>query len=146
MNAVQKEVKTRSRKNSIPVFEPTKNPVSNVMLISTSGIEPEYGMGATLCYHNDRHAATIIEVRDYRDTTIIVVQEDLATRIDYNGASFDQRYNFKMNPQGRKYMYMFKEGRWEGVKINENSGRIVKSRNNPALIIGTKDHFFDFTK
>ena len=126
------------------VFEPTKNVVSNAMLLSVHGVEPTVGMGATLCYFKDRHAATIVEVTEYKNVSMIRVQEDVAKRTDKNGASFDQHYDYQPNPNGRAYTYRFKNGRWVGAQINEN-GRIVTARNFPALVIGVRDQFYDFS-
>ena len=151
MNALTKHVVTKNRKQSRepkskPItFAPTGNLVSNAMLISVHGIEPEVGMGATLCYYSDRHAATITEVVDYKNVSMIRVQEDIAKRTDRNGASFDQTYEYEKNPNGRTYTYRYKNGRWVGAAINEN-GRVVTARNYPALIIGVRDQFYDFSK
>lgn len=135
---------SQKQKDSGLVFEPTKNLISNAMLVSIAGIEPAIGMGATLCFHADRHAATITKIKEYRYTTLITVQEDIAVRTDKNGVSFDQKYDYKPNPEGREYSYRYKDGRWVGAKESE-SGRVVLVRHNPALIIGVRDHFFDFS-
>ncbi len=62
---------------------------------------PEVGMGATLIYWSDREPATIIQVAP--NLKKIVLQLDKSTRLDNNGCSESQSYNYEPNPEGTIY-------------------------------------------
>jgi hypothetical protein len=72
--------------------------------------DPVVGMGATRLSWTDRDPFTIVEVIDART---IVVQEDEARRIDRNGMSECQTYEFTPDPDARRVTLTFrKNGRW----------------------------------
>ena len=66
-------------------------------------IEVKVGDGATMVYYSDRHACTIIEIAD--NGSYIKVQKDKATRIDNNGMSDCQDYEFERDPKGAVYTF-----------------------------------------
>ena len=66
-------------------------------------IEVKVGDGATMLYYSDRHACTIIEIAD--NGSYIKVQKDKATRIDNNGMSECQDYEFERDPKGAVYTF-----------------------------------------
>ncbi len=70
-----------------------------------SGINPlevgMVGMGATIVMWSDRHAATIVKVT----RTQIHVQQDNARRIDGNGVSIYQEYEYTPNPKAKIIVY-----------------------------------------
>src|SRR3990170_3661606 len=71
--------------------------------------KPEVGMGATMLSWTDRTAATIVEV--LKGSKVIVIQEDHATRIDKNGMSDCQDYEYSPDPTAtRQYYKMNKDG------------------------------------
>lgn len=73
--------------------------------------QPEVGMGVTICMYSDRHAATVVEVRS--DTTI-VVQEDISTRVDDNGMSESQIYEYQRDARAPKRTFTRrKDGTWK---------------------------------
>src|SRR5690606_11035234 len=83
---------------------------------------PEVGMGATEILYTDRHPYTIIEVNEKK--TRIVVQQDNAKRIDNNGMSETQCYEYSPNPEARKrVLTLRKTGQWiekgESLKGNK---------------------------
>ena len=99
-------------------------------------VKPEVGMGATLLFWSDRHAATVVEVSD--DGKRIAVVEDIATRIDNNGMSEAQEYKFEQNPNGHKvYFTLRKNGSYvqEGQSMKE--GQRVK--------VGMREQYYDFS-
>ena len=61
--------------------------------------EPVVGMGATILLWTDRHAATITEVFVLGKYTYVKVRQDTSKRIDKNGMSEDQDYEFTPNPR-----------------------------------------------
>lgn len=75
---------------------------------------PEVGDGVTFLYWTDRKPGTIIEVS--KSGRVITVQEDTATRIDSNGMSDAQSYEYSPNPEGAVSKYSKrKDGRWKAV-------------------------------
>lgn len=71
---------------------------------------PVVGMGVTRCCWSDRHPYEIIEVKDDRH---IVVREMHAKRIDTNGMSDCQDYEYTSNENGRvQELFLTKQGRW----------------------------------
>lgn len=96
-------------------------------------IRPEVGMGATEHLWSDRHAYTIIEVSPSLKT--IKLQADNSRRIDTNGMSEVQEYEFTPNPKGPTRVACLRaDGRYHigGVKGNPVS-------------IGYRDAYYDFT-
>ncbi len=80
------------------------------MSMSPAQPTPLVGMGATICYVNDRYPATIIQLIGLKT---VVVQEDRYRRTDSNGLSEDQSYDYKPNPSGMKRTFTLrKSGRW----------------------------------
>ena len=102
---------------------------------------PTIGMGATILNWTDRKAGTIIEV----NKTIIRVQEDNATRIDNNGMSECQEYEYTANPDG--YVHTFrqdKNGMWSAVYFNEKTKRYNKSGGS-GVLIGRREQYHDYS-
>jgi len=96
--------------------------------------QPVVGMGATELCWTDRHPYTVIEVKS---ANVIVVQADDCVRIDNNGMSEDQRYEFKANLNGRKaVLRRAKNGRWY------SKGGM---HNGTCYSIGERDSYHDFS-
>lgn len=106
--------------------------------------EPVVGMGATLLGWTDRNPATIVEVFKIGKTQYVLVQEDNAKRVDNNGMSEDQTYEYTPNPDAYKKAFRIgRNGLWEAVIKNEND-RYVKSGGN-GLRIGEREKYYDFS-
>jgi hypothetical protein len=106
----------------------------NRMMDSTNAKDPEVGDGATILLWSDRHAATIIEVVNFKSgpnkgkPRLITVQEDKAIRVDNLGMSDVQDYRYERNEQGAKRTYTAKkDGTFKG------------------LLIGHRKHYYDFS-
>lgn len=104
---------------------------------------PEVGDGATLLGWSDRYPATVIEVFKKGKFDYIVVQEDSATRIDDNGMSEVQDYEYTRNPNGRKETFRVVEDRFERVYRAE-SGRF-KKESGYGLWVGRRESYHDFS-
>jgi hypothetical protein len=103
--------------------------------------EPVVGMGVTMLSYTDRDAGTIVEVNTKK--RYIAVVEDNAKRIDSNGLSESQVYEFTPNPDGYVYYYRKdKKNQWRKCYYNENK-RLVFGRG--GLILGKRDKYYDFT-
>lgn len=107
----------------------------------TANPTPAVGMGATTCMWSDRHAVTIVEVTK----KYIVTQADNSKRIDSNGMSESQDYEYTPNPDAYKqYWKLDKNGSFRMAHHNEN-GRLVFSGSSTHLAIGYRDEFYDFS-
>ena len=107
--------------------------------------EPTVGMGATILGWTDRHAGTIVKVETINGSVFVTVQEDTAKRVDKNGMSECQDYEFAANPNGAKTIFRrAKNGRWDTVCFNTTTKRWNKLEGN-GLTIDRRDHYYDFS-
>lgn len=85
--------------------------LQNRLLERASGQpEPQVGMGVTECLYTDREPYEIIEVKDERH---IVVRGLDCRRVDSNGLSECQEYEYTSNPDRATYtLYKRKDGTW----------------------------------
>ena len=73
--------------------------------------EPTVGMGVTMLSWTDRDAGTIVEVNMKK--RYIAVTEDSKKRIDNNGISESQEYEYNSVMDGHRYYYRKdKKGQW----------------------------------
>lgn len=107
----------------------------------TKTVDPVVGMGATECMWSDRHAVTIVEVTD----KYLVTQADHCKRVDSNGMSESQEYEYTPNPDAHKqYWKKDKNGAYRQAWHNEN-GRLVFNGSSSHLGIGYRDEFYDYS-
>ena len=100
------------------------------------------GMGVTMLSWSDRSAGTIIEVNTKKN--YIVVTDDDCKRIDNNGMSECQEYEYTTNPDGyKRYFRKDKNNQWRAMHHNEN-GRLVYSGGN-GLRVGEREKYHDFS-
>ena len=109
---------------------------------------PTVGMGATLLSYTDRHPATIVAVTELsskRWKYQVELTEDRARRVDSNGMSESQEYEFTTNPDARRQVFRMERdgGRWIEMRRNDN-GRWIVSHNR-GLRIGERDKYHDFS-
>lgn len=103
--------------------------------------EPVVGMGATECLWSDRHAVTIVEVT----AKYIVTQADTTKRVDTNGMSESQEYEYTPNPEAYKqYWKKDQKGQYRQAHHNEK-GNLVFNGSSTHLGIGYRDEFYDFS-
>lgn len=105
---------------------------------------PEVGEAATLLSYSDRSPGTVIETFKSGKFDFIVVQEDNYKRIDNNGMSEDQEYEYSRNPDGCTSTWRLNGERWERVYKSEETGRW--RRTNGGITIGRRERFYDFTR
>ncbi len=116
------------------LLTPTNSLVNNLMANSKSPT-PAVGMGATELQWTDRSPYTIVEVKS---ASRIVVQADSSKRIDGNGMSESQDYEYSPNPNGRKVVVTLrKNGRW----VAEGQ----PAKNGTTFAIGYRDAYHDFS-
>ena len=74
---------------------------------------PAIGDGATLLYWTDRDPATVTRIEKIRGRYRVYIRLDKATRLDSNGMSDAQDYEFTPDPDAREEECRFRKGRWE---------------------------------
>jgi hypothetical protein len=109
--------------------------------------EPVLYMAATITGWSDRYPATVVEIIRKGTTTMVTVCEDDAKRIDKNGMSESQEYEFTFNPDGR--LWHFKQTApdtpWKQVSFNRDTKRWILSKCGNGLILGRRNKYFDFS-
>ena len=122
--------------------------VNHLMSRGTRGQpEPVVGMGATMLSWSDRHPATIIAVeKDKQGRWLITTQADHYDRVDGNGMSESQTYEYSPNPNGFKQLWRFEENRggWRAV-ARTDKGRLVLTGSGSGLRIGQREKYHDFS-
>ena len=104
------------------------------------------GMGATLLGWTDRYPATITQVYANKVGEIveIAIQEDLAKRVDNNGMSECQDYEFEADPNGTCYRFKKdRKGMWREIRMGDK-GRMVFTGGR-GLRIGEREKYSDFS-
>lgn len=102
--------------------------ITNRIMEMNATSEITVGMGATITMFSDRHACTVIAFTH----NTVNVQMDHATRIDKNGISDCQKYEYSANSNG--VVATFKKSK-KGV---------YKSIGYSGLVLGTRQHYHDF--
>ena len=114
--------------------------------------EPKIGMGATEYMWTDRHPYSVIQVDKKwkgKNFDIVVIQRDDAKRIDNNGMSESQTYEFTPNIEAdvsylRSYTYE-KDGKtwkyYSPVRWNQKSNRWNKGGR--AVTLGRREKYWD---
>ena len=107
---------------------------------------PYVGMGATLLSWSDRHAGTIVETFTKNGSLYIKVQEDKAIRVDKNGMSESQDYEYMADLNGSISYFRKTEpyGFWKKVVINPKTGRFNLGGCG-GVKIGVRDEYYDFS-
>lgn len=104
---------------------------------------PYVGMPATLLSWTDRNPATVIEVNMTK--RYIVVQDDNYQRIDTNGLSESQEYEYTPNHDAPTRIFRKdKKGQWVQHFLNPKTNRLVQSRG-CGLRLGKREKYHDFS-
>jgi hypothetical protein len=100
----------------------------------TRSKQPEVGMGVTELMYSDRHPYTVTKILSPRK---IIVQADDCKRIDNNGFSESQEYEYTPNPEAPLVtLRLNKYGRWKRAGDPEGS----------TYLIGEREEYYDFTR
>ena len=103
--------------------------------------EPEVGMGATILGWTDRHAGTVIAY----DGKVVTIQRDICIRVDKNGMSEDQAYQYKPNPDGRiDHFKRDRKGAWRLCERKAN-GRWAFIDIRYSLMLGHREEYYDYS-
>jgi hypothetical protein len=104
----------------------------------------QVGQPATLLSWTDRYPATVVEVFKKGLYTYVVVQSDDYKRIDSNGMSEAQEYEYKRNPEGAMTTFKLVGGKLVSVRKNKTSGRYVRNHG-AGCVIGVRERYYDFS-
>lgn len=131
---------------------------------TTPGDEVKVGTGATTLMWSDRHAATVVAVRHFKTGTRkgqvkeVDVQYDVATRVDTNGMSESQEYEYAPNTDGPVATYRVDaKGRYRRLEAagstmtQDPDGMWVHVPYGPyrmgteGLLVGSRKEYHDFS-
>ena len=130
-----RETRTRETEKNMKKIDEVELIHINNLQGEAKQAEPKVGMGATELMWTDRRPCTIIEVRS---ATCIVVQADHAQRIDANGMSDMQNYEYTLNPNApTTVVTRRKNGAWVCKGQPMRSGR--------RYAIGHREKYHDFS-
>jgi hypothetical protein len=127
------------------MFGSLQNRLQERMVIGAP--EPQIGQGATIMCYSDRHPATIVEIKKIGKATLLTLQQDTAKRIDKNGMSESQEYEYERDLNG--YLYYFKQKepntRWVHMMLNPETNRLNVVKGGRGLFIGEREEYYDFS-
>lgn len=110
-----------------------------------SGPQPEVGMPATFLHWTDRSPGTVREVFTKGPWTYVGVSGDDYKRIDKNGFSESQTYEYDTTDKGDRTWFRRKEGgKWMGTRQNRDTGRWV-AHNSSGIAFGYREKYHDFS-
>jgi hypothetical protein len=104
---------------------------------ATKTVEPAIGMGATIIHFSDRTACTIVGIKSFKTgakagtVRQIVLQRDIATRIDGNGMCDSQKYRYERDPNGILFTARPKDGQ---LKVGSS-----------PIVIDYREEYFDYS-
>lgn len=114
----------------------------NHLMSYPSNVEPELGMGATLLSWTDRTPATVIgwNPADGR----LMVQEDKYTRVDKNGMSESQTYEYARDTTATIHYFKLTGKGWRKTRFNEETNR-WKLVDGAGICIGVRERYYDYS-
>lgn len=107
---------------------------------------PTVGLGVTMLLHSDRHAGTIARVFKIGSAAAVEVTRDRTKRIDKNGMSECQEYEYTTDPGGARYVFKQLGGRWvEMHKRNPSVNRWSRVSGGSYLALGIRREYYNFS-
>lgn len=101
--------------------------VNVLMDNSPTQADPQPGDGGTIAGYTDRYPCTVVSARRTKVGWLVVeVQEDDAKRVDSNGISEHQEYEYTRNPNAPIQVF---RARQDGVLRNGSRTLVVGQRN-----------------
>jgi hypothetical protein len=114
-------------------------------LMSNSAMRlPEIGEGATILSWSDRSAGTVSHHFRKGKTVYVAVRDDITKRIDNNGMSDAQTYEYTQNPEGHLTYWKAKGERWVQVRKNIETGRWIETGGS-GIAFGYRNAHHDFS-
>lgn len=97
----------------------------------------QVGDGATIVVGSDRYPATVIEVSDSQ--RVVALQRDHYKRVDNNGMSEDQTYEFSRDERGMVSIFSYREKTKDFVQKGSSA------KNGIRAYIGSRNAYYDFS-
>lgn len=117
----------------------------NHLMGSSSQIDPEVDMPATILSWSDRSAATVTNMFTNNGRKIVEVIYDISTVVRGSSADGSAVYHYERDPSGSvRYFRREKTGEWVCVRKNEDTGRWVKSGQS-GILLGHRETYRDPT-
>lgn len=122
----------------------------NHLMSGDGNPKPVVGMGVTLLSWTDRRPGTVrkvVEIASKRWDYEIEVTEDDAKRIDNNGMSESQEYEYSLREDGYRQLFRRERatGAWCEGRISKNSGRFGRIGGRNCIVIGRREKYHDFS-
>jgi hypothetical protein len=116
----------------------------NHMMANTSVKDVVLGVtGATLLSWSDRHPATVVDMYKQGKFEYIVVQHDDYKRIDQNGLSESQTYEYTQNKNAATETFRITDKGFVKVYKDSETGRFKKTVG--GLSVGRREKYYDFS-
>lgn len=103
--------------------------------------ELNVGDGVTLNFYSDEKPATVIEVDP--NSRWIKVQEDNSIRVDKNGMSDNQEYEYQRNENGQ--IYTFYKTRYKDFTLFTDTGKSQYNTYGIYLDLKVRRKYFDYS-
>ena len=103
---------------------------------------PVIAEGATILHWSDRSPGTVVSFDEQK--RMVGVQMDKYQRIDQNGMSEDQNYEYTRDEDGFVYYFRLDKNGWNQVRHNVETNRWNKV-NGAGVMFGRRERFYDFT-
>jgi hypothetical protein len=117
--------------------------INHVLTHGVNPTVPEVGAPATICSWSDRQPATVFRVFMVGKSVIVETRDDDYVRVDTNGISESQQYEYKTMVNGCKRYWKITDKGIQAVERNEN-GRYVKGPSG-AVVFGRREKFHDYS-
>lgn len=115
----------------------------NHLMGSSSQIDPEVDMPATILSWSDRAAATVTNMFTKNGRKIVEVTYDISTVVRGSTADGSAVYRYERDPAGSvRYFRREKTGEWVCVRKNEDTGRWAKSGQS-GILLGHRETYRD---
>lgn len=121
--------------NNTIYINPSKHgSLQNAIYDQTKSLKPEIGIGVTEIMFSDRHPYTITAILSPKR---IQVKPDIVKRIDKNGFSEGQEYEYITDEKAEPItLFLNKFGRWKQLGNSQGS----------TFLIGKREEYYDFTR
>ena len=117
--------------------------INHVLTHNVLPAVPEVGTGATICIWTDRYPATVFRTFAVGKAVIVETRDDKAERVDDNGISEAQKYEYKIDVLGTKHHWRVSSKGIEHVYLGE-SGR-WKKVGSLGVRFGVREKFHDYS-
>lgn len=119
--------------------------INHLIAGSNTLAEIKAGTPATILSWTDRSPATVFRVFKVGSSTIVETRDDIYKRIDNNGMSESQEYEYKIDVNGsQSYWKIDKKGDVSRVYLKKETGRWVKTKSG-SIAFGRREKYHDFS-